>query len=393
MRRRRYDAALLVTASHNPAGWNGVKVRTFPGIPPDRALEDEIDRAVASGAVAAGQPAATLDAAALDGLVSEHHDHALRCFPELGSPPVSAPRVVVDGVHGIAGQALARLCQRLGWRVLALGTDPRPDFGGLVPDPTRARTRARAAAAVTAAGADFGLVLDGDGDRLWLVDDQGRTVQPHHLFALLLQQEGMWAQDTATARAPVAVTVSCGSVVAQVCSAQGRRVLERAIGFKHVAPLLASGEVGAGAGSVGDLAFARFSADRDPAFAVAMLAALLRRAAPARLRGLVSALIQRYGATSWEERYLPGVDQDEASLHRQAEAALAAEGLLAGVREVTRVDGVKFWLGDGQWLLLRPASTEPGIRVFSEMRDPGAQQRLLGRLCEALYAHVTGGSP
>jgi phosphomannomutase len=373
VRSGRFDAALLVTASHNPAGWNGIKLKVAPGLPPGAELERRVEEHLAAAGDQFGAGGAAVDvwsAERVRGLEDAHH-RSVAAGSVADRPPIS---VVLDGVHGIAGAGLARLCRTLGWRVRAVRTVPRADFGGLTPDPVRAATRALVSAEVVRAGADFGIILDGDGDRIWIVGHDGRAILPHDLFALLLHHRSLWEKpDT---RRGVAVTVSCGSIVSQICAEQGRPVAECPIGFKYIAPLLADGA--AGAGAVGDLAFARFGRDRDPAIAIVLIDLLVAATGQPRIGLLAARLAARHGPRHWAELHLPRVRLGPA----RAERAVEALGL--PVQEISRVDGSKFRLPDGQWLLIRPSSTEGGTRVFSEMLDPDRQRTLLARLTQAL---------
>ncbi|MFE0427004.1 hypothetical protein ACFW15_32490, partial [Streptomyces sp. NPDC058953] len=184
LRRGRADVALLVTASHNPGRHNGIKVKVAPGRPLPAAVERHAERLLAeTGHLPVVPSAEQPDHEAGLRWIDDHITTVIDGLPAAVSP---GRTVVVDGVGGVAGRPMARLCERLGWQVRLLGGAPDPDFGGLVPDPTLAATRRRAGDAVRDCSADLGVVLDGDGDRVFVIDERGRTVQPHELLALLL---------------------------------------------------------------------------------------------------------------------------------------------------------------------------------------------------------------
>lgn len=351
VRSGRFDAAVLITASHNPPRFNGVKLKVAPGGPPSGEVEHAITalfgNALAAGAEPVGRdsrPDAAPDTGAAD-LIELHLDEVLGRVRGLCSTPLS---VTVDGLGGVAGRSMARLCERLGWRVTRVACAPDPDFGGLVPDPSVPASRARAAAHDT----DLALVLDGDGDRLFVIDGRGRTVQPHELLALLLEHRvaaGLgWAD--------IAVTVSTGTAARLVATELGGRVHETSVGFKHLSPLMAAGVVAAAGGAVGDLGFVEFGLDRDPFAAVVLLADLLDTK---RLDELLDDLRARTGDLRWFE-FTVGHWPDGAGALRRI-----------GLHPIrtTDVDGVKYWLADGQWLLLRASTTEGGFRVYGELRD------------------------
>ncbi|AOJ06093.1 phosphoglucomutase [Burkholderia mayonis] len=396
------ELALLVTASHNPPEWNGVKAKGRPGCSLDAALERRADALFddwerAADGVQSGHPddACADDTGDLGDLgnsnvnacdaspwIDRHVAHVLSCLPATPDRPL---RVVVDGLGGIAGSAMLRLCDALHWSAMPLGCAPFADFGGVAPDPSLPASRRRAADAVRAERADLGLVVDGDGDRVYAIDGDGRTVEPHELFALLLAHRHR--QRHGHPERGVAITATTGALVRRQCARWHRPVVELPVGFKHLSPLLVEGRVDAGAGGVGDLAFAEFGVDRDPFGAVALLADLL--AASGRpLASLVSDLRHRYGRFDWHESHVDG-DATDTQLRAAGRRALERCGFDARTARITTVDGVKFSLDSGEWLLLRPSTTEGGIRVYGELlsaRAAGAATALAAHVARALAA-------
>ncbi|MFC0435091.1 phosphoglucomutase [Kutzneria buriramensis] len=353
------DLAVLVTASHNPASWNGVKIKLSPGCPPVADLERAIDAApVWSGAL----DGIAVDAMDADELVSAHVADVLGKLPSIPRRPL---RVVLDGLGGIASGTVVRLCGRLNWAVDRIGSWPDPDFGGLTPDPALPASRRRACERVLATGADLGVVLDGDGDRVFLIDGRGRTVQPAELLGLLLEHRH---RRTGRAGTGVAVTVATGTAVRRVASWLGMPVIELGVGFKHLSPMLASGRVDAAGGGVGDLCFVEHGLDRDPLAALALVAELLQDTGLG-LAELVDDLRHRVGGLHPFESRVDG-GSDPGPLQRIGLESLRDNGLVESVEEITDIDGIKFWLPGGQWLLLRPSSTEGGVRVYGELAVP-----------------------
>jgi phosphomannomutase len=393
------DLALLITASHNPPSWNGLKVKVRPGCPPPSTVERAVAEryaawrggrtdepaATATGDVAgAGTGMATGAGPWQRDLVADHIEAVLAAparppgHPGPPGPPGKGLRVVVDGLGGVAAGPMARLCEALGWTVHRVGDDLDPDFNGLVPDPTLPSSRTRAVQAVVERGADLGLVLDGDGDRIFAIDHRGWVVHPHELLALLIEH-----RHRASLGDPlrgVAVTTSTGMAVRRVAEWIGAPVREFGVGFKHLAPALLAEKADAAGGSVGDLAFAEFGCDRDPFVAVALLAGLL--ADGGTLAERADDLRARVGPLTWFEMRVPdplpgsvpGWAAGPALLRRAGLAALSRVGLWGDLTRIEEIDGVKFWLDHGQWLLLRPSSTEGGVRIYGELKRISATE-------------------
>lgn len=377
LRAGQFDAAILVTASHNPADWNGVKVRVAPGVPVDREIEQAIEQRLADPAcvtdIAFRVGRRNVRGADAASFVTAHIDAAL---DRVGSGTVepNSAHVVVDGLHGIAGAAMTRMCRALGWRTHELGTTPHQRFHSIIPDPVRVDSRTRVSSEVRRLEADFGIIVDGDGDRIWIIDEWGEAIQPATLFTLLLRDELATTDGTVAdepvndTRPPVAVTVSCGITVNRFCAEFALPVVERPVGFKHIAPSIADGEVWAGAGGVGDLAVAPYCIDRDPMAVLALFARLLRHETTIRPGKLAKRLADHYGQTYREERHIPG-DYTNHNLHQTGQIVLKRLGMSEHLMEVTDIDGAKFRLNDESWVLLRSASTEGGVRIFTETSD------------------------
>ncbi|AGK49821.1 phosphoglucomutase/phosphomannomutase, alpha/beta/alpha domain III family protein [Burkholderia thailandensis MSMB121] len=405
------ELALLVTASHNPPEWNGVKAKGRPGCPLDAELErradalfDDSERAAGGARFGEppgeppGEPSGKADEARADDArgpgdaifeecdaspwIDRHVAHVLSRLPATPERPL---RVVVDGLGGIAGGAMLRLCGALRWSATPLGCTPSATFGGVAPDPSLPASRRRAADAVRTGRADLGLVVDGDGDRVYAIDGDGRTVEPHELFALLLAHRHR--RRYGHPERGIAITAATGALVRRMCAQWSRPVVELPVGFKHLSPLLVDGRIDAGAGGVGDLAFAEFGVDRDPFGAVALLADLLATSGQP-LASLVAGLRRRYGRFDWLESRVDG-NATAPQLRAAGRRALERCGFDARAARITTVDGVKFSLDSGEWLLLRPSTTEGGIRVYGELlsaRAAGAAAALAAHVARALAA-------
>jgi phosphomannomutase len=375
------DLGLLVTASHNPPRWNGLKVKAKPGCPLSRALEVEVDAlfdarlgAGADYGRSAGPGRPRVRWESRDAFVDRHIADVLSRMPDLRSRSLT---VTVDGLGGVAGDPAARLCERLGWRVRRVACSPDPEFGGVTPDPSVAASRGRA----VGHGTDLGVVLDGDGDRLYVLDHLGRTVQPHELFALLLEHRARLGVSSNG----IAVTSSTGAAVREVARRMGIPVHETGVGFKHLSPLLLDRQVDAAGGSVGDLNFAEFGLDRDP-FATLVLLADLLASADAPLAELLDDLHARVGHLVWFESM---VDSDAVDLRQPGVRALRRNGLRPD--EITTVDGTKFCLPDGEWLLLRRSTTQVGVRIYGELIDARAVSGVLRSVRDELMADRSVG--
>lgn len=367
-----FDLAIVITASHNGPGWNGLKLKLAPGVsaPPD--MVSRVDariaeaRAVPETADVMFRPP-TLDPASFLAI------HAAAAVARCRNEPVSRFRVAVDGLGGIAESGILALGQRLGWRVHPSGRPVEAEFGGCIPDPSRSDALEALSQSVLRVGADFGIALDGDGDRIYILDDAGCVVLPHDLMALLALYEHEHAAGIAT----MAVTQSTGAAARAAAKAIGAELIETPIGFKHIGTLLASGRVDVGGGGVGDLAFRTRSSDRDPLCVAAHVAELLAdRGRP--LSEEVDDLRRFLGTAGlhWVELHFPAeVTLSTERKHALLRRAAAASGIEHLECETLAGGAVRAHGAGLQWVMLRASTTEGGLRLYGEILARGGDPR------------------
>jgi phosphomannomutase len=358
-----FDLAILVTASHNPANWNGIKVKIAPGIsaPPEFvAGVDARNRTLAPLRIVADAEAILARDA---GPFFERHVRAV--VDALPGEARRTFRVVIDGLGGIGEAALERLGVLLGWQVLPSRRTIDTTLCNQIPDPSKAGVLEDLRTRVVSERADFGLALDGDGDRIFAVTHEGDIVPSHDLMALLV----LHARERGRPISRIAITQSTGLSVRRVADELGAEIVETPIGFKYISRLLNDGSVDAGVGAVGDMAFRSFTSDRDPLFVAAQLSQLLNQS-DVPLSTALNRLRLRLGTAglNWIELHMPqaGASQPEA-----LDAALDGAALVAGVapdlRERLTGGAVRLRAAGGAWIMLRPSTTEGGLRVYGEL--------------------------
>jgi len=366
-RRMGLAGGLAITASHNPAEYNGVKIKTHQGSSAPPELYEAVARAL-DGAMAREAP----HAAAIEtlNLGSSYRDH-LASLVSLDRIRSAGLSVLTDSMHGAAGTLLEEILSGGATRVVALHTERDALFGGVHPEPIASNL---AAAAERMGREDFDLAVaqDGDADRLGVLDRTGRFVSPHQILALLL----LHAFRRRGLSGGIARTFSTSILIDRVASALGAKLYETPIGFKYVAELMNRGDVVAGGEESGGYAFALHLPERDGVFNALLLIESL--AESGRDLGLaLSDLASEFGSFAYDRRdiYLP------VSLIRDFLDALRHDSPseVAGqpVTEVRDLDGVKYLFGDHGWLLHRLSGTEPMIRLYCEHEEESAVGRIL----------------
>ena len=357
---------LVITASHNPPEWLGLKIKGHFGGSVEGDFTKRVEQRLAAGGVSVPEPGEThcFDGWAeyLSGLRSQLDCTALRTgLQQLGL------QVIVDPMHGSAAGGVPAL---LGDSVRELRSNRDPLFGGNPPEPLAPYLEqliAEVQAAAAAGKPAVGIVFDGDGDRIAAIDERGRYCSTQLLMPLLIDHLARARQLPGA----VVKTVSGSDLMRLVAEDLGREVLEKPVGFKYIATDMLSGEVLVGGEESGGVGFGMHLPERDALFAaLLLLEALVEGGQP--LGARLDALQARCGGASHYDR-LDLRLRDMASRSRLEQLLLDAppqEVAGVAVQELIRTDGLKLRLGPSHWLMLRFSGTEPLLRLYCEGPNP-----------------------
>jgi phosphomannomutase len=360
--------ALVITASHNPPDWLGLKIKGPFGGSVEGDFTKRVETRLQAGGITVPLPGAAprFDAlgAYVAGLKAKVDTTALaEGLQRLGLT------VIVDPMHGSAAGVLPAL---LGEEAVTTGAIQEirgrrdPLFGGHPPEPLAPYLEELIAAVreSTAAGRPaMGIVFDGDGDRIAAVDEQGRFCSTQLLMPLFIDHLARARQLPGL----VIKTVSGSDLMQLVAEGLGRTVLEKAVGFKYIAAEMLAGEVLVGGEESGGVGFGMHLPERDAPFAALLLIeALVEGGVPLGQR--IDALQQRCGGAAAYDRLDLRLADMAARQRLEAHLAQATPTAVAGaaVLEVIRTDGVKLRMGPSHWLMLRFSGTEPLLRLYCE---------------------------
>jgi phosphoglucosamine mutase len=344
---REYDAGVVVTASHNPAEYNGIKLWNPDGLAFTEAQQAEVEAALERGAARADWRFAGGLATRTD--LGERHAEAI--LARVGAADLT---VAVDCGCGATSHLTPAVLRRMGCRVLALNAHPDGHFPGRDPEPTE-ENLGLLIQTVKATGADLGIAHDGDGDRMVAVDDRGRYVGGDRLLPLFAKIH---------ARKAIVVPVDASMVLDDLLP--GVAVHRTRVGDVYVGQEVRRTAADFGGEPSGTWIFPAETLCPDGPYAAAHLVALLK----ARGRKLSEMLdeIPQYPLLREGHRFEPGSrDAVVASL----EAAFGSVDA-----DVSRVDGWRAGFDDG-WVVVRLSGTEPKVRVTAEARERARAEELM----------------
>ena len=373
---------LVVTASHNPSRFNGIKLKgPFGG----SALPEFTARVEA----ALGRtPPRAADASArarveTEDLVPGYVERLRsRLHGEWADRRPRRPlRIVGDALYGATDGLLHALVPAEWGAVRVLHDSADPTFGGLHPEPIPPHTDALVEA-VRQSEADVGVATDGDGDRLGVVTGAGRYVTPSEVLALLTRH-----LDARRWRGEVVKGFAVGVQVDRLCARRALPLHVTPIGFKHIAALMLSRDILIGGEESGGIGFRDHLPERDGLLSALLVLEMLV-ASGTTLDELLRSLEAEAGAAAYRRRDYELHPDLGRRLVKSLDAAPPERFGGRGVVRVETLDGRKYWLEDGAWVLVRPSGTEPVLRIYVEAPTAQAVEELHAA-AEALVARLT----
>lgn len=380
VRQRQAAGGIVITASHNPYRWNGMKFKASYGSVASPAIiariEDEVGKVLRDGMPALPPRADLIHS--LD--VCTPYLATLEKLVDWDRLRAANFRFMVDPMHGAARGLLCELFSRHGIACREIRGNRDPLFGGVNPEPIEPHVEALRRA-IRGSGYDAGFCADGDGDRIGAMDPDGTFINPHQIFSLLLWH----LAGTRNQQGGVAKSFSTTKMIDKIAARFGREVWETPIGFKYICDVMLERDVLIGGEESGGIGTKLHLPERD--FTVnALLLAEVMAWHGKHLGELIAMLHAEFG-----EHHYGRVDLElRPGQKEKALAWLSRDGLsrLLDWPVVRRenLDGAKLYLGDIGWLLARASGTEALLRVYVETNQAETTRAILDQVSAAVRA-------
>jgi len=368
--------AVMVTASHNPGIWNGIKFRPeYAGAASPEIIakiETHIRRIQADGKV----ERKGLDNLVRDGTIS-YFDPKPAYFQQIGRlVDLDAIRkagltIVSDSMYGVGAGYFQALLRGGTTHVHNIRSQRNPIFPGINPEPIPPNVN-ELMEVVRAQKADMGLATDGDADRIGVVDENGSFVNQLQVYALLF----LYLLEVRGQRGPAVRTVTSTVMADKLGKLYGVPVYETGVGFKYVAPKMLETDALMGGEESGGFAFRGHIPERD-AFLAGLYLLDLKVKMGKPLSQVIQHLYDKVGAHYYDRRDFHFDPARKSEIIRRVNEYQPTEMDMMRVVQVNRMDGSKFILEDGSWLLIRFSGTEPVMRIYTETTDPARVDRML----------------
>ncbi|MGB1288838.1 MAG: phosphoglucomutase/phosphomannomutase family protein [Aggregatilineales bacterium] len=371
-------AGVVITASHNPPRYNGFKLKASYGGSATKEQSTLVEQYL-NTIIKENRTPRMMDyqeAEAADMIrrfdPSWVYFQHLSEFLDMDRISERELSVVTDAMYGSGRRSLGMLLQRTRTRVTEIRGYMNPGFGGIHPEPIL-KYLTELVATIQREHADVGLATDGDADRIGAVDNQGNYVDPHTIFALvlrhLIENKGMSGD--------VVKTISTSFMVENIAKKHGLKLHETPVGFNHIGDLMMKGDVLMGGEESGGMSIKGHIPEGDGVLMGLLLLEVMAYHGGT-LSDIIAELQDEYGPARYardDVRLKRRIDKKEMvkMLEDNAPQTLNNET----VKRINTMDGIKYYMADDSWLLIRPSGTEPVLRIYAEARSDDAVKALL----------------
>ncbi|MGF1779307.1 phosphoglucomutase/phosphomannomutase family protein [Vibrio nomapromontoriensis] len=367
-----------ITASHNPADYNGVKVFIEGGRDADEIITEKIESQIAT--LTADQiQRLDFDIAVQQNKIIEINPmnqfvDSIIDLIDIDAIKKANLRVLIDPMFGVAKNALQTVLINGRCDVDVINDGKNPDFGGLMPSPNAA-TLYRLKHLVAAEGYDIGIGTDGDADRLGIIDEKGNFIHPNEVLMLLyyylLEYKG-WTGS-------VVRNIATTHLLDKIAAHYGQKAFEVPVGFKHISAQMEADDSLIGGESSGGLTIRGHIKGKDGVFASSLLVEMLSVTGK-KLSELLNEIYSQYGYAYTAEGDCTFKASQKDSLYHKLYIEKQLPEFDYDIDKVSYADGAKVYFKNGGWVIARFSGTEPLLRIFCEMEDKEQAEYVLQQM-------------
>lgn len=360
---RKLDAGIMITASHNPPEYNGIKIKTALGGAAGVEITKEVENLIENGPGLGKEGTGKITETDLTG----DYIKFLRKYIDLPKIKDSRFKVLVDPMHGSGNCFIREILKGTKINLEFTRQDINPSFGGLRPEPlpenllnTRKILKKRKF--------DLCLVLDGDADRIAAITGKGEFISPQKILGMLI----LHLVENRGESGAVVKTIVGTTMLDMITKALNLKLYETPVGFKYISELMLKEDVLVGGEEAGGIGFKNYIPERDGSLAGLLLLEMMScRKKP--IDTILKEMEHKFGRYYYlkDDLKLENLNADVRNF-KDIKKLLDME-----VVQVKDYDGVKLICNDGSWLMVRGSGTEPIMRIYSESRSLSKSKKLL----------------
>ncbi len=369
---KKLAGGVMVTASHNPPQYNGIKIKMdYAG-----SAESDVTLAIESLVEKNEVKKLNIDDARGKGLLelldpSEKYIKFLRSFLDIKLLKKKRFNLLVDVMYGTGGNFIPRILENTGCRVSLLHNERNPGFGGINPEPIPQNIK-EASDLMKKGGFDLGIVNDGDADRVACIRPDGEIINAGQMLSLIILHllEGKkW-------KGAIAKTISNTTLLDKIAAKYNLKLYETPVGFKYISKLIREKDILAGGEESGGISVKNYMPERDGMLAGLLVLEMMAYRNKSIIQ-IMKAVDKEFGEFHYTRQDIHYPQELKKKLFVALKEKPFGSILDKKVAKIKDFDGIKFILSDESWLLFRLSGTEPILRVYAEAPSRKKAEALL----------------
>ena len=355
------DGGVMVTASHNPAIFNGIKFKTNLGTSADLKVTKSVERFLGKNPINKIDYCLALAKKMIKELdLREEYMKRVKTFIDFSLLSKSKLNIIIDAMYGTADSLMKEILKNSNINIKFINNHPRCDFNGIKPEPIEINLK-KLKKHLKQGKYDVGLVTDGDGDRVGVMSENGKFINSSEVFTLLL----LYFINKKNKKIAIGKTISCSSLINKVIESYKIKMFETPIGFKYLADLMLKDKIGFACEESGGIGLSEYLPERDGILAQLLVLEMI--AAYKKPIGQIMSDVEReFGRFRYQRADIKYPEHRRKAIMNNVSPLKIKKILGSKVREVVDIDGLKYISEDGSWLLFRFSGTEPILRIYAE---------------------------
>lgn len=358
--RKHSVAGIMITASHNPGKFNGIKIKTAQGGAAGKDITDVVESYIAKSDVKKFD----LKTAQKDGQIVIHdfkgeYVRFIRNYIDFKKIKNSKFKVIQDVMHGSGRDLMSQMLKGTKIQLEIMRSDINPSFEGGKPEPVPEYLVA-IINRLKKEKWDLGLVVDGDADRIAAVEPGGKFISPQKILGLLI----LHLVRNRGVKGGVIKTLCGTTMIDNIARKLNLKLYETPVGFKYISDLMVTQQIVAGGEEAGGMGLPNYIPERDGSLAGLLLVEMMVYQKK-NIKQLLQAMEKEFGAYYYERLDLT-IERRACDLNKIKAIPVLLEKKVVNVKDF---DGVKLTCEDESWLMFRPSGTEPLVRIYSEAKS------------------------
>ena len=363
---------IIITASHNPARYNGMKYKTYYSGSAGTDVTRKIEGFLGINEIKY-KPLKELEEEGIltvENIVARHMEF-IKKYVDLKLIRKSRLKVLVDSMYGTGNSYISDLLKGASIRVDTIHQEVNPGFGGINPEPIMPNLK-ELADSTRKGKYSIGLATDGDADRLGVALPDGKLLTGHKIMTLLL----LHLLEDRKMDGEVVQTICGTALIEKICKRYDLNMHETPVGFKYISDIMRKNDILVGGEETGGVAFKGYIPERDGILSgLLMLEMMVMRRN--KIEDIIKDIDNKYGTYEYRRLDMRVPDEKKNKLMDYLKKNPLKKVLDKDVAETKDYDGYKFICKDRSWLMLRLSGTEPIVRIYAEAPDEKTALKML----------------